>query len=136
MLKDGSPRTRKRAWPRGFLRRCLRTLTEHASYVNSVAFSPDRKPIRKSALRKRRKSAAKKRRKSPTRLARADHLSLVGVLKDGPYSIAMIRNRKTGRSEKVRLDDLIDGWEVASIDPMKVEMVQGNRLVILELYQR
>ena len=112
-------------------------LKQFSAISERPLFSPDRKPLPKSTKRKRRKPAGgNAKRKTPKRRARVDHLALVGVLKDGPASIAMILNRKTGRNKKVRLDDLVEGWEVAAIDAMKIEMVRGDQLVVLELYQR
>ena len=112
-------------------------LKQFSAISERPLFSPDRKPLPKSTKRKRRKPAGgNAKRKTPKRRARVDHLALVGFLKDGPASIAMILNRKTGRNKKVRLDDLVEGWEVAAIDAMKIEMVRGDQLVVLELYQR
>lgn len=110
-------------------------LKQFSAISKRPLFAEDRNPPAKGHKRKKakQKKPAPKKRKQ---VARVDHLQLLGVSLSGPNSIALIRNKRSGRASKVRLEDVIAGWEVAAIEPALVELVNGDKSVLLELHAR
>jgi Type II secretion system protein C len=63
-------------------------------------------------------------------------LSLLGVVASEGRTIALIRRNQTGQSVRAEVGDTVDGWTIASIEPQRVVLRQGDRQVALQLFRR
>lgn len=54
-------------------------------------------------------------------------LSLLGVLITPEGSMALVRTQKPPEVKRLRVGDLVDGWQLAEIDPGRIVMSQGEQ---------
>jgi hypothetical protein len=60
--------------------------------------------------------------------AQAASYELLGIVREGPHALALLRNKVDGASLRVEIGDVVGGWRIAKIERAAVVLERGEGL--------
>jgi hypothetical protein len=91
---------------------------EFSDWVARPLFAPSRK-------RPPEKAGAPAQAAAPAQVASYE---LLGIVREGPHALALLRNKVDGASLRVEIGDVVGGWRIAKIERAAVVLERGEGL--------
>lgn len=91
---------------------------EFSDWVARPLFAPSRK-------RPPEKAGVPAQAAAPAQVASYE---LLGIMREGPHALALLRNKVDGASLRVEIGDVVGGWRIAKIEREAVVLERGEDL--------